>query len=161
MVFAQYFWEHLSYVGTAAKCSHQKKIQIPTSESVAAVATASEAPATSAATATSATSTAEITSTAATTYEVSPAVMQQQHQQHLLQLVKQVHKYSSFSTICYLNCTGTSTAATPKLEATTPANNGKKQLQQVQIKRNTNSFSWTRCNSKQYSSNGRDSPNFW
>ena len=61
----------LVMVGTAASAAAEENTDT-TSESVAAVATASEAPATS--TATPAASTAETTSTAATTYEASPAV---------------------------------------------------------------------------------------
>ena len=63
----------LVMVGTAASAAAEENTDT-TSESVVAVATASEAPEASSATATSAASTAEATSTAATTYEASPAV---------------------------------------------------------------------------------------
>ena len=63
----------LVMVGTAASAAAEENTDT-TSESAAAVATASEAPAASAATATSAASTAETTSTAATTYEAKPVV---------------------------------------------------------------------------------------
>ena len=63
----------LVMVGTAASAAAEEKTDT-TSENVAAVTAASEAPEASTATATSAASTAETTSTAATTYEASPAV---------------------------------------------------------------------------------------
>ena len=107
----------LVMVGTAASAAAEEKTDT-TNESVAAVATASEAPATSTATstATSAASTAETTSTAATTYEAAPAVTS---------TAASTSEASSTSTAASATstATATSTAATPKLEATTPENN--------------------------------------
>ena len=102
----------LVMVGTAASAAAEEKTDT-TSESVAAVATASEAPATS--TATSAASTAETTSTAPTTYEANPAVTA---------APASTSEASSTSTAASETSTAaaTSTAATSKLEATTPAN---------------------------------------
>ena len=107
----------LVMVGTAASAAAEEKTDT-TNESVAAVATASEAPATSTATstATSAASTAETTSTAATTYEAAPAVTS---------TAASTSEASSTSTAASATstATATSTAETPKLEATTPENN--------------------------------------
>ncbi|RGM08129.1 YSIRK-type signal peptide-containing protein [Streptococcus parasanguinis] len=102
----------LVMVGTAASAAAEEK-KDTTNESVAAVATASEAPATS--TATSAASTAETTSTAPTTYEANPAVTA---------APASTSEASSTSTAASETSTAaaTSTAATSKLEATTPAN---------------------------------------
>ena len=101
----------LVMVGTATSAAAEENTD-STSESVAAVATASEAPTTS--TATSA-STAETTSTAATTYEAIPAVTSS---------AASTSEASSTSTAASATSTApaTSTAATPKLEAATPAN---------------------------------------
>ena len=100
----------LVMVGTAASAAAEEKTDT-TSESVAAVATASEAPATS--TATSAASTAETTSTAATTYEASPAVTS---------TAASTSEASSTSTAASATSTAAATSETPKLEATTPVN---------------------------------------
>ena len=107
----------LVMVGTAASAAAEENTDT-TSESVAAVATASEAPATS--TATPAASTAETTSTAATTYEASPAVTAPATST----AAASTSAASSASTAASAASTApaTSTAATPKLEATTPAN---------------------------------------
>ena len=104
----------LVMVGTAASAAAEEKTDT-TSESVAAVATASEAPATS--TATSAASTAETTSTAATTYEASPAVTAASTST----APASTSEASSTSTAASATA-ATPTAATPKLEAATPAN---------------------------------------
>ena len=108
----------LVMVGTAASAAAEEKTDT-TSESVAAVATASEAPATSSAT--SAASTAETTSTAATTYEANPAVTAPATST----APASTSEASSTSTAASAASTApaTSTAATPKLEATTPENN--------------------------------------
>ena len=110
----------LVMVGTAASAAAEENTDT-TSESVAAVATASEAPALSTATATSAASTAETTSTAATTYEASPAVTAAATST----APASTSEASSTSTAASATstATATSTAATPKLEATTPENN--------------------------------------
>ena len=100
----------LVMVGTAASAAAEENTNT-TSESVAAVATASEAPATS--TATSAASTAETTSTAATTYEASPAVTS---------TAASTSEASSTSTAASATSTVAATSETPKLEATTPVN---------------------------------------
>ena len=100
----------LVMVGTAASAAAEEKTDT-TSESVAAVATASEAPATS--TATSAASTAETTSTVATTYEASPAVTS---------TAASTSEASSTSTAASATSTAAATSETPKLEATTPVN---------------------------------------
>ena len=107
----------LVMVGTAASAAAEENTNT-TSESVAAVATASEAPATSAAT--SAASTAETTSTAATTYEAKPAVTAASTST----APASTSEASSTSTAASAASTApeTSTAATPKLEATTPEN---------------------------------------
>ena len=107
----------LVMVGTAATAAAEENTDT-TSESVAAVATASEAPATSVAT--SAASTAETTSTAATTYEAKPAVTAASTST----APASTSEASSTSTAASAASTApeTSTAATPKLEATTPAN---------------------------------------
>ena len=109
----------LVMVGTAASAAAEENTDT-TSESVAAVATASEAPALSTATATSAASTAETTSTAATTYEASPAVTAAATSTE----PASTSQASSTSTAASATSTAaaTSTAVTPKLEATTPAN---------------------------------------
>ncbi len=100
----------LVMVGTAASAAAEEKTDT-TSENVATVATASEAPATS--TATSAASTAETTSTAATTYEASPAVTS---------TAASTSEASSTSTAASATSTAAATSETPKLEATTPVN---------------------------------------
>ncbi|WP_342987061.1 CshA/CshB family fibrillar adhesin-related protein [Streptococcus parasanguinis] len=99
----------LVMVGTAASAAAEENTDT-TSESVAAVATASEAPATS--TATSAASTAETTSTAATTYEAAPAVTS---------TAASTSEASSTSTAASATSTAAATSETPSLEATTPA----------------------------------------
>ena len=99
----------LVMVGTAASAAAEEKTDT-TSESVAAVATASEAPATS--TATSAASTAETTSSAATTYEAAPAVTS---------TAASTSEASSTSTAASATSTAAATSETPSLEATTPA----------------------------------------
>ena len=107
----------LVMVGTAASAAAEENTDT-TSESVAAVATASEAPATSAATSTA--STAETTSTAATTYEAKPAVTAASTST----APASTSEASSTSTATSAASTApeTSTAATPKLEAATSAN---------------------------------------
>ena len=100
----------LVMVGTAASAAAEEKTDT-TNESVAAVATASEAPATS--TATSATSTAETTSTAATTYEAAPAVTS---------TAASTSEVSSTSTAASATSTAAATSETPNLEATTTVN---------------------------------------
>ena len=99
----------LVMVGTAASAAAEENTDT-TSESVAAVATASEAPATS--TATSAASTAETTSSAATTYEAAPAVTS---------TAASTSEASSTSTAASATSTAAATSETPSLEATTPA----------------------------------------
>ena len=112
----------LVMVGTAASAAAEENTDT-TSESVAAVATASEAPATSTATATSATSTAETTSPAATTYEASPAVTAAATSTAPASTSEASSTSTAASaTSATSTAPGTSTAATPKLEATTPAN---------------------------------------
>ena len=100
----------LVMVGTAASAAAEEKTDT-TSESVAAVATASEAPATSAAT--SVASTAETTSTAATTYEASPAVTS---------TAASTSEASSTSTATSATSSAPATSATPSLEVATPEN---------------------------------------
>ena len=100
----------LVMVGTAASAAAEEKTDT-SSDSVAAVATASEAPATS--TATSAASTAETTSTAATTYEAAPAVTS---------TAASTSEVSSTSTAASATSTAPATSETPSLEATTPVN---------------------------------------
>ena len=112
----------LVMVGTAASAAAEENTDT-TSENVAAVATASEAPATSTATATSATSTAETTSTAATTYEASPAVTAAATSTAPASTSEASSTSTAASaTSATSTAPGTSTAATPKLEATTPTN---------------------------------------
>ena len=105
----------LVMVGTAASAAAEEK-KDTTNESVAAVATASEAPATSTATATSAASTAATTGTAATTYEANPAVTAPATST----APASTSEASSTSTAASATSTAT---ATSKLEATTPENN--------------------------------------
>ena len=103
----------LVMVGTAASAAAEEKTDT-TSESVAAVATASEAPATS--TATSAASTTETTSTAATTYEAAPAVTS---------TAASTSEASSTSTAASATSSApatSTTSETPSLEVATPAN---------------------------------------
>ena len=100
----------LVMVGTAASAAAEEKTDT-SSDSVAAVATASEAPATS--TATSAASTAETTSTAATTYEAAPAVTS---------TAASTSEASSTSTAASATSTVATTSETASLEATTPVN---------------------------------------
>ena len=100
----------LVMVGTAASAAAEEKTDT-SSDSVAAVATASEAPATS--TATSTASTAETTSTAATTYEAAPAVTS---------TAASTSEASSTSTAASATSTAAATSETPSLEATTPVN---------------------------------------
>ena len=100
----------LVMVGTAASAAAEEK-KDTTNESVAAVATASEAQATS--TATSAASTAETTSTAPTTYEANPAVTS---------TAASTSEASSTSTAASATSTAAATSETPSLEATTPVN---------------------------------------
>ena len=104
----------LVMVGTATSAAAEENTD-STSESVAAVATASEAPTTS--TATSAASTSETTSTVATTYEASPAVTAASTST----APASTSEASSTSTAASATA-ATPTAATPKLEAATPAN---------------------------------------
>ncbi|MBS7069824.1 MAG: YSIRK-type signal peptide-containing protein, partial [Streptococcus parasanguinis] len=103
----------LVMVGTAASAAAEEKTDT-ISESVAAVATASEAPATS--TATSAASTAETTST----YDANAAITAPATST----AAASTSAASSTSTATSAASTApeTSTAATPKLEATTPGN---------------------------------------
>ena len=112
----------LVMVGTAASAAAQEKTDT-TNKSVAAVATASEAPATSTATATSAVSTAPATSTydanaAITAPETSTAAATSTAPASTSEASSTSTAASATST-----ATATSTAATPKLEATTPENN--------------------------------------
>ena len=100
----------LVMVGTAASAAAEEKTDT-SSDSVAAVATASEAPATS--TATSAASTAETTSTAATTYEAAPAVTS---------TAASTSEASSTSTAASVASTAAATSTAPSLEVTTPEN---------------------------------------
>ncbi|MEZ7625710.1 CshA/CshB family fibrillar adhesin-related protein [Streptococcus sp. 27098_8_148] len=100
----------LVMVGTAASAAAEENTNT-TSESVAAVATASEAPATSAAT--SAASTAETTSTAATTYEAAPAVTS---------TAASTSEASSTSTAASATSTAVATSETPRLEVVAPEN---------------------------------------
>ncbi len=103
----------LVMVGTAASAAAEEKTDT-TNESVAAVATASEAPANS--TATSAASTAETTST----YDANAAITAPATST----AAASTSAASSTSTATSAASTApeTSTAATPKLEATTPGN---------------------------------------
>ena len=112
----------LVMVGTAASAAAEEK-KDTTNESVAAVATASEAPEASTATATSATSTAATTSTydanaAITAPETSTAAATSTAPASTSEASSTSTAASATST-----ATATSTAATPKLEATTPENN--------------------------------------
>ena len=111
----------LVMVGTAASAAAEEK-KDTTNESVAAVATASEAPATSTATATSAASTAETTST----YDANAAITAPETSTAAATSTApaSTSEASSTSTAASAASTApeTSTAATPKLEATTPAN---------------------------------------
>ena len=100
----------LVMVGTAASAAAEEKTDT-SSDSVAAVATASEAPATS--TATSAASTAETTSTAATTYEAAPAVTS---------TAASTSEASSTSTAASATSTAVATSETPRLEVVAPEN---------------------------------------
>ena len=100
----------LVMVGTAASAAAEEKTDT-SSDSVAAVATASEAPATS--TATSAASTAETTSTAATTYEAAPAVTS---------TAASTSEASSTSTAASATSTVVATSETPRLEVVAPEN---------------------------------------
>lgn len=100
----------LVMVGTAASAAAEEK-KDTTSENVAAVATASEAPATS--TAPSAASTAETTSTAPTTYEASPAVTS---------TAASTSEASSTSTAASATSTAPATSETPSLKVATPEN---------------------------------------
>ena len=111
----------LVMVGTAASAAAEENTNT-TSESVAAVATASEAPEASTATATSATSTAATTSTydanaAITAPETSTATATSTAPASTSEASSTSTAASATST-----ATATSTAATPKLEAATPAN---------------------------------------
>ena len=105
----------LVMVGTAASAAAEEK-KDTTNESVAAVATASEAQATS--TATSAASTAETTSTAPTTYEANPAVTAAATST----APASTSEVSSTSTAASATSSAPATSETAKLEATTPVN---------------------------------------
>ena len=109
----------LVMVGTAASAAAEEKTDT-TNQSVAAVATASEAPATS--TATSAASTAATTST----YDANAAITAPETSTAAATSTApaSTSEASSTSTAASAASTAaaTSTAATPKLEATTPAN---------------------------------------
>ena len=110
----------LVMVGTAASAAAEEKTDT-TSESVAAVATASEAPEASTATATSAASTAQTTSTAATTYEAKPAVTAPATST----APASTSEAGSISTAASATSTApetSSAATTPNLEADTPTN---------------------------------------
>ena len=112
----------LVMVGTAASAAAEEK-KDTTNESVAAVATASEAPEASTATATSAASTAATTSTAVTTYEANPAVTAPATSTAPASTSEASSTSTAASaTSATSTAPGTSTAATPKLEATTPTN---------------------------------------
>ena len=105
----------LVMVGTAASAAAEEKTDT-TSENVAAVTAASEAPEASTATATSAASTAETTSTAATTYEASPAVTS---------TASSTSEVSSTSTAASATSSAPATSTTsekPSLEVAPPAN---------------------------------------
>ncbi|QEW09814.1 YSIRK-type signal peptide-containing protein [Streptococcus sp. LPB0220] len=105
----------LVMVGTAASAAAEEK-KDTTNESVAAVATASEAQATS--TAVSAASTAETTSTAPTTYEANPAVTAAATST----APASTSEVSSTSTAASATSSAPATSETAKLEATTPVN---------------------------------------
>ena len=110
----------LVMVGTAASAAAEEKTDT-TSESVAAVATASEAPEASTATATSATSTAETTSTAATTYEANAPVTAPATSTAPASTSQA--SSTSTATSAASSAPATSTASqTPSLEVATPAN---------------------------------------
>ena len=105
----------LVMVGTAASAAAEEKTAT-TSENVAAVATASEAPATS--TATSAASTAETTSTAPTTYEAKPTVTAASTST----APASTSEASSTSTAASAASTAPATSTAPSLKAATPEN---------------------------------------
>ena len=115
----------LVMVGTAASAAAEEK-KDTTNESVAAVATASEAPATSTATATSAASTAETTST----YDANAAITAPETSTAAATSTApaSTSEASSTSTAASAASTApaTSTAATPSLEVATPENKATK-----------------------------------
>ena len=104
----------LVMVGTAASAAAEEKTDT-TSESVAAVATASEAPATSTATATSAASTAATTST----YDANAAITAPATST----VAASTSAASSTSTAASAASTAPATSTAPSLEVTTPENN--------------------------------------
>ena len=108
----------LVMVGTAASAAAEEK-KDTTNESVAAVATALEAPATS--TATSAASTAETTSTAPTTYEASPAVTAAATSTAPASTSQASSTSTAVSATSSAPATST-TSETPSLEVAKPAN---------------------------------------
>ncbi|MDU3000546.1 MAG: CshA/CshB family fibrillar adhesin-related protein, partial [Streptococcus parasanguinis] len=106
----------LVMVGTAASAAAEEKTDT-TSESVAAVATASEAPATSTATATSAASTAETTST----YDANAAITAPETSTAAATSTAPASTSEASSTSTAASATSTA-AATSSLEAVTPEN---------------------------------------
>ena len=112
----------LVMVGTAASAAAEEK-KDTTNESVAAVATASEAPATSTATATSAASTAETTST----YDANAAITAPETSTAAATSTAPASTSEASSTSTAASATSTAAAtsiaaATPSLEAVTPEN---------------------------------------
>ena len=109
----------LVMVGTAASAAAEEK-KDTTNESVAAVATASEAPATSTATATSATSTAATTST----YDANAAITAPETSTAAVTSTApaSTSEASSTSTAASATSTAAATSETPSLEATTTVN---------------------------------------
>ena len=112
----------LVMVGTAASAAADENTNT-TSENVAAVAPASEAPAASTAAATSAASTAETTSTAATTYEANAPVTAPVAASTSAASTSQASSTSTAASAASTAPATSTAAATPSLEATTPTNN--------------------------------------